>query len=345
MRGRALSAGVLLAIACAITPAAAARGSHAFKRLEPGDLRVPTVTDGSRYAAYQRRGGKTRVIDTRFGVAYDARPPTRSCELTALHSGVLLWQCYHGQGPNLPVLLDVKSRKRLAVRGVDGFVADVEDRADGAPYNIESYEVGRQWVGGSLGFFYGYHDEVYGTFYLNWHTGERRYDEPNDPKKIANPDRPGLVQELCAPLHRVRDFAYDDPIYEPFAYAPPYGARGRGLTRLLLERCGHSPRQIDRCEAFNGCNDSFQLGAGLVTWTDYRTAYVYDIERRRRQRFSMRAFRAAGPEESGDSVLSVSHTRNTIFVSVPILGSDRHGNIEARWRLYSRHLEPSLVRQ
>jgi hypothetical protein len=343
MSGTGAKVAVAVAIACAFAPGAAAAAwsaaeSHGFKRLEAGDLKVPVITDGVRYAAYQRRQrGKTRILDTKRGTSYDARTPNRSCELTAVAAGLLLWRCEEARG-SYPVLLDIKARRRLTVRGVDALFADVRRRAAGSPYNIELYEVGRHWIGGSLGFFYGYHSDEYGTFYLNWRTGDRRYDQPDNPKQIANVDRPNLIQALCAPLHRVRDLSYDQPIYEPYAYAPPFGVRGGGLTRLFLERCGHSPRLLARCRAFNGCNDSFQLGAGLVSWTDYRTAYLYDIARRRRERFSTRAFRANGPE-SGDSVLDVSHTRNTIFVSVPIAGTTPDGMyIQVRWRLYARRL-------
>jgi hypothetical protein len=316
-----------LLIAGAAPPARAAPAEGGFQRMASGRTSDPLVTDGTRWVAY-RAGGLTHVIDDRTGVTYAVRTPPR-CALADVGHGVLAWECPEARGA-YPVLFDMVHRRRLAVAGIDGLFDDIEQRADNGPgetpddYEISFYDVGRQWIGGDF-LIYTSHG-TFGSFALNWHTGERRFNRPRRASVAPNFDSPALGQPLCSPLARSIDDDFPQRTYQPFDREGPYGLTfTTSYSKLLLERCAHRARVLASCSAQSACLFP-QLGAGAVTWGTGPKALLYDVKRHRRYVFSQPGFNVAR-----DEGVWPQHTRRSIFVSVP-------GG--SRWRLYRRRLMP-----
>jgi hypothetical protein len=336
---RLAAAAICLLIAGAASPAVAAPVQGGFHRIVPVKAPSPVLTDGRRWAAYVVPGDATHVIDDRTGASYTTSTPAGDCGLAAVGHGVLMWRCYEAHGER-PLLFDMVRRQALEVSGVDALLAELDRRSrDGpngpqepAPYSIGVDHVGQHWVGGTFFIDYGYHAETYGVFALNWRTGELRFDRPASAHMWPDWDRAQLGQALCSPLRRTLDDTYDQRIFKEYDYERPYGVRGE-LTTLVLEHCGHPSKVLARCGFQTGCTSTFQLGAGMVTWAARRRAFLFLIGRKRRITFSQRGFRERGAEDYGDDLLP-QHTRKSVFVSVPIAGTD--GRV--RWRIYSRRL-------
>jgi hypothetical protein len=330
---------LLLTATAAPGPASAAWGG--FHRLVKGKVPEPVLTDGRRWAAYPVTGRRTRVVDDGSGTVYTVDTPS-GCSLAAVGHGVLMWQCYEPRGA-YPVLFDMRDRHLLPVAGIEAMFDDIDRQVrEGSgpeqpapPHDIWLQQVGQHWVGGLLYIDYGYHAETYRAFALNWRTGELRYDRPAKARAVPDFESPELGRPMCSPLRRVRDDTVEQRIFREYAYERPYGVRG-GLTSLLLERCGRPTRVLARCGFQTGCTDTFQLGAGMVTWATHRRAFLYDLRRGLRLTFSQPGFRERGPEDTGNA-LRPQHTRRTVFVSVPIVGAPGP-YIEVRWRLYSRRI-------
>jgi hypothetical protein len=203
--------------------------------------RSPVLTDGERWAAYQRLDYGIRVIDTLRRTSF-AIPPERNCQLGAVGRSELLMRCNDSDDLRLVNLFT-----HVAHAPVGGASASTAGSARG---------VGRYWL------------DLGGRQYLNWRTGS--FVAPaDDPGTFEDLDSPGLHVRMCVPLLRQRideDPYYSSPPFDDYAYRYPFGATvlSTGPPALLLDHCGFRPVARFRCPRY--CFN-VQLGGGALTWT------------------------------------------------------------------------------
>jgi hypothetical protein len=208
----------------------------------------PLYTDGSRWAAFEVWTGTTRVIDARTGHSVD-RPDPAGCfggdggGLLAVGGGELLYACENpvadcppekSYGPDgCEVESAVLSARYVVVDAATGIQHAVVGE-NHLPIQPESdsrlIAVGSQWVAG---------DNGGALFLVNWHTGERKRDEPSK-TEVQNLSTPALFRPLCRPIHRHEERespALGAFIFRPLEYRPPFA-----IESEELQRCGSAKR-------------------------------------------------------------------------------------------------------
>ncbi|MEA2403466.1 MAG: hypothetical protein QOE08_113 [Thermoleophilaceae bacterium] len=301
----------VLLIAAMSSQAEATKTSIRFRTIGTGI--GPVVTD-QRYAAYPIDSDTVRVIDPLTGGRLDVDQPP-DCDLAALGGGQVMWNC---SKPLATVrLLDIET----------GIVR--EPRIDPATDTSRTFErIGSRWIAGSATGD-GYTNN---SFYVNWHTGERRATSAVGASSYPDLSRAALALRLCSPLRRPRSGNYDpdtpnlfgDP-FDPYQYERPYGLRSffDGNTfRLEVDSCGKRvPLAIAR-----GPYASEQLLAGKITYA--RASWLYAVLPR-----SGRRFRWAVHDiyRAGNPLADVHHTADRIFASVPSMSGPQWRIAVAFW--------------
>jgi hypothetical protein len=243
-------------------------------------------TDGVRYAAFEPTAGTTLILDTRTRREQRrADPPGCTAGLVALGVGELLYDCSPspcggyiaanaGGLPGDPYgacyppfgslqattyryeVVDVLTGVAHQVAGLGGPVTFGGDE----PATLE--QIGSTWA---AGFTSGYHANV--EVFLNWHTGQSRYDSQEGPSGLTSAEdlnRAGLLRALCRPLQRaVQDDSGNYPYFEPFLYARPFALNSTPDGQLQLLRCGS---RRSRTLAHHGDTTGAQLGASILSW-------------------------------------------------------------------------------
>jgi len=333
-----------IAVLSSLAPGPASAASPRFKALGPITSPAsvqPVVTDGGRFAALQPNGGISRIVDTQRGRSYDVPTPGEGCSVTAAGAGQIVWSCPEARGA-IPILLDARTRRLRRLPGVEAFLTEVEalrSRYDGDPASVRFAAVGRRWIEGRVEFTYQGSKtfSFYRTVHLDRLTGERRSDAPGSARSFPDLDRPGLTRRLCRPLSRTPgdNPSGNAPAFEPFTFESGVALDvDPSEPRLLLKRCGRRPLVLSRCRRSSGCY-SEQLGAGVLTWAERRTAHAYGISSGHRRTLAPAAARRGGPT-TGCGPLAVAHTRTRVFVSVASGPPDT----EARcgWRVYASRM-------
>jgi hypothetical protein len=319
----------LLAVAGAVMagPAqpvvAAPRGPQigAWHRMkDPGALGLQS--DGSRYVVtlVDRRGIEIHDSVTNRDRAF-AYPPCTYPEGThdpqpprhGLGRGLVAWQCTYPQ--HAAIWVDrIRSARRTLAAGLAGMWQHEIGSADGGTFTLAS--VGRHWVY-AIRNGYHYTDDILVSL-----DEARVVLRPADrADATVDPDAPAGVVELCAGIRRspgILDIGA--PAFLPLQYAAPYGvltpdARTFASTIGRLRRCAGAP-------AVHSAGADVQLGGGLITWAGSDRAYAQSAATGRRS-----SRRAPG------SLLSVAHTRDTVYVTVR-----PRGKPNAPRRYYRAHL-------
>jgi hypothetical protein len=163
---------VCLGFCVSVAPAAA--GSIPLRDRGPANK---VLADGDRWLVVEQPG-KVVATDTRTGPRV-ATSVDSSCRPIATHAGLLLLSCAtpttgqpprDGPGPYFdsyerPVVIRLRTGRTAAVLNTTQTAYDVGNGA-------QSWSgVGTQWISGDVAC---YHCE--GTRYVNWHTGESRFD-------------------------------------------------------------------------------------------------------------------------------------------------------------------------
>lgn len=257
---------------------------------------APSVqSDGLRYVAYSPRADVIRVRDTRLRKAFDV--VARGCFPSAVRFNLVLVSCIR-DGARRPYLLSVRTRRLTQVKGA----------LDGAIYEF----LGRYWLGG-----YYCDGRACGGAYLNRRTGEHRGSGAQGPRR--DPDTPDL---------RPIDPEVEDTVTFQRARSLVLFQRevdsALELRRLDRDGAVQGRRVLSRCA--KACSWP-QLGGGLVTWTEGRRAYVFDIRRVRRS-----SWRFPRLDGAGGLALKARHTRQALFVEV------YEGGKPAKWALHSIRL-------
>lgn len=331
-----LALGVALSLGGLLTPCARAERSRrepatpgpstalALRYLGTSVLR-PVVTDGKRHAAYLVTERTARVLEEQGRPLRDVELPPEPLTLPrtieAVGGGyVLVGDAAHG-APR-PTLIEIATGK----------VVDVDARPWWELWdNWQLMGVGRQWLGADGVSSHGGAD----TF-LNWHTGRVATDYRLEPRNTARavPDLNvvSLWRRMCSPLRRRSSF---DPeigdgrgVWRSYQYRPPFGLTTSRAGRLLLERCGRRGAIVlSRCR--RGCGGA-QLGAGIVTWSERRRAYLY-----RARAKCKRSWLIPGPRSH---LRALSRTRRRVFVST--IDPASYGKLEPRpvWTIYTAAL-------
>jgi hypothetical protein len=226
----------------------------------PAIARADLVSDGTRYAAWERHG-VVHVLDD-HGPAQTIPVPV-GCRLANIGAGKLLFDC------------SVPSDDAILVRGqtVDiatGAVAQLPERVvgeSGAPVDSAGYgAIGTHWI--AYGASY-YHGSI--TTYLPLDGGPPQSIGSNDvfreaQRSVLDLDTPQLEVPMCAPL-RIRGGEAIDAPYG--VYRRPYLAVQWADGRLTLQRCGSpTAKVVTRCPGFCG---NIALGRGLLAWIDGRS--------------------------------------------------------------------------
>jgi hypothetical protein len=267
------------------------------------------VSDGARYLAFSLSRSRVRVLDARTGRALDEAAPTSAatgapCELRDTGGGLLLWSC------DRPVVQDIATRAFEPLVGADRLLG---------PPPISTDHVGRFWISG-LQPSHGAPSRAY----LNWHTGELRYDPgvtAYQDHRVVDLNRPSLARRLCAPLRRPSFpsdlFGVQSTVYGPFAYDAPYAVTSVvDGGDLVLERCAQSRRiRLARCRTRTpGACSPAVPGAGRFTWSTPSSITGYVPATNRSFTWSLAAARVPLSRRAG--VLQ-THTAALIILAYP----------------------------
>jgi hypothetical protein len=220
-------AATVAVLASLALPGTAAAALRSLPVVEPQV--VSTMSDHERYIAYLPSAGALRVLDTKTGRRSAIALPA-DCTLDDVHAGLMLIGC--GQ---TYVTSRIVSAATGATVGVPG----------GPSSFVRYHRVGRNWVLGT----------ERGTFYLNWHTGERRY-----PNRHQDLDSPNLGDYV----HVRHDRVLGGRPGRPFYFIPAGRRRG-----VLLSRC---PR---------GCRHGVGM-RGHAAWTEGATLHGFALRTGRR---------------------------------------------------------------
>jgi hypothetical protein len=299
-----------------------------------GTAIAPARTDGVRYAAFDLDGDRTRVIDTKTGLSFTkANPPTcarrtgfANLGVAALGDGYLLWECYgqYPYGPHLDArIMEIRSHRVVRPAGIDAVNQSGSEGASLAG-------IGSRWLKLITS---GYHYSGAPSF-LNWITGEQRYDDGTS-RQVADLNSADLTVSLCTPLRREPNKGIDDPynavggLYKRYSYEAPFGLRHQLDEPVVLDRCGsNSPVTLTKCR--RGCLDA-QLGAGIVTWSagagHGTSVYAFKGATGRERIVRFKRYGEA------------THTRTRIYYSVP---TSKDPYYDPQYRIYEVDLRALL---
>lgn len=160
--------------------------------------------------------------------------------------------------------------------------------------------IGRYWVGGA--------DTARPSDlrYVNWRTGERRSQPPNDEPAFRDLDSPALV-----PVVRPAWVPKKEGIWD---VEGSVALTSRGGALYLRFRKGSS-RSLSKCR--QGC-DLPGLSAGLVSWATGDVAYVHDLDRKASSRWTFPEF---APVQAGNPLVA-RHTQTELLVAVDVSKQD-----------------------
>jgi hypothetical protein len=258
----------------AIAPPAAADTPP--KSILHSDTHIDVRSDGGRYLAFQNDPSRLEIYDPRTETTRDV-PLDGDCQLHDMVKGRILVSC---GPPERGYLISAASGKMTTLPG-----------------RVDWIDLGTRWVAGLA------HNGSAERFLdLRTHRVIKKGSMPSDLDGAKPKPLPVGVQ------NRMSD---GDLRLEWFTrtFTPPLHSR---LT-LTRRRAHHKPRQLlaVRMDTWPG---SFEVGSGMVTWTEGVTAFGFDARTRKRFRWTLRD---AAPNELYRFALA-AHTRHNVFFAVPV---------------------------